>query len=81
LVEAMQRALPEVREPTLLVHSRQDGSVDPENMALIYKHLGSQDKTMLWLEDSGHVVTRDLEKERLFQAAAGFIKRVCQEAA
>jgi carboxylesterase len=77
LVDQMQHALPKVRVPALLMHSRQDGGVPPENMELIYEHLGSQDKNMFWLENSGHVVVRDAEKERVFQAADEFIRRVC----
>ena len=79
LVEQMQRVLPEVHVPALLMHSRQDKNVPPENMELIYKQLGSQDKSMLWLENSGHVIVRDAEKARVFRAAEAFIRRVCQD--
>jgi carboxylesterase len=78
LIQQMQTALPKVRVPALLMHSRQDGSVPPENMELIYERLGSQDKNMLLLENSGHVVVRDAEKVQVFQAADTFIRRVCQ---
>jgi len=77
LVDQMQTALPKIRVPALLMHSRQDESAAPENMEMIYQYLGSQDKTMLWLENSGHVVVRDAEKERVFLAADEFIRRVC----
>jgi carboxylesterase len=76
LMEEMRRSLPQIRCPVLLVHSRADGSVSPENMERIYAELGSSDKGMFWLEKSGHVVTRDLERQRLFEAAEDFIHRV-----
>jgi carboxylesterase len=78
LVAEVQAALPEVKAPVLLVHSRLDtanGDIDPESMQHIYEQLGSQDKEMLWLESSGHVITRDQERERLFLAAGEFIER------
>ena len=72
----MRAALPKITVPVLLVHSRNDGGVLPKNMEQIYAELGSQDKSMLWVEQSGHVVTRDLEREKVFEAALAFVKRL-----
>jgi carboxylesterase len=76
LLEVMRQSLPEITAPALLVHSRCDEGVIPENMPKIYERLGSADKEMLWLEQSGHVVTRDLDRERVFAAAEAFVRRV-----
>jgi carboxylesterase len=76
LMGEMRRSLPQIRCPVLLAQSRTDGAVPPENMELIYKELGSADKTMFWLEKSGHVITRDQERQRLFEAADQFINRI-----
>lgn len=79
LLAEMRKALPMVSAPTLLIHSRQDqggGSFDPDSMQKIYERLGSQHKQMLWVEDSGHVVTREPQRDLIFQAAADFISRV-----
>ena len=46
----MRRALPVVKAPVLLAHSRQDGSIPPKNMQQIYEALGAPDKQMLWVE-------------------------------
>ena len=45
-------------------------------MDRIYKAVGSQDKNKLWIEKSGHVVTRDAQKETVFKACADFVARV-----
>ena len=76
LAAEMRQSLPQVRCPVLLAQSRADGSVSPENMQQIYDALGTSDKTMLWLEKSGHVVTRDLERQAVFEAAEAFVHRV-----
>ncbi len=76
LLDEMQSVLHKVSAPTLLMHSRQDGGVDPGNMPKINKALGSEDKTMLWIENSGHVLTRDAAWEQVFKAADDFICRV-----
>ncbi len=76
LLAAMRLELPRVQAPVLLVHSRVDGSVAPENMPHLFQSLGNQDKSMLWLENSGHVITREPEREFLFQSIDSFIRRV-----
>jgi carboxylesterase len=78
LTAEMRTALPDIRVPVLLMHSKKDGGIAPENMPRIYEKLGSPDKQMLWIENSGHVITRDKDRQVVFKAAADFIKRVNQ---
>ncbi len=74
-LQALRQALPQVQAPALLIHSRLDQGVVPQNMEDIYAALGSRDKQKLWLERSGHVVTREPERELVFAAARAFIDR------
>ncbi len=76
LLAEMRTALSAVNVPTLLMHSRQDGGVSPESMPKIYAALSTTDKRMLWLENSGHVLTRDAARQQVFEAAEAFIHRV-----
>jgi len=80
LLEVMRAGLPAVRAPALLVHSRQDQDVPPENMQHIYDLLGSTDKQMLWVENSSHNIPRDAARQIVFQAAHEFIQRCLQAA-
>jgi len=76
LLNEMQAALPEVRKPVLLIHSKDDPYVLPENMEKIYAGLvNASDKTKLYVTGSGHVVTRDAARHQVFEAARDFIKR------
>ncbi len=79
LLGEMRASLPYVRSPVLLIHSRQDRGVHPDNMIKIYEHLGSQEKEMLWLENSGHVITREPERFKVFEAALQFTHRMSQK--
>jgi len=72
----MRAALPKVRVPVLLVHSRDDDYVIRDSMESIHAALGTQDKSMMWVEGSGHVIPREPAKEQVFRAAAEFIRRV-----
>ncbi len=76
LLAEMNAAFPNVRAPVLLIHSKADPYVSPENMPRIFERLGASDKEMLWVTGSGHVVTRDAAREQVFAAASAFIRRV-----
>ena len=51
-------------------------SVVRDSMEKIHAVLGSVDKTMLWVEGGGHVITEEPTRDTVFKAAAEFIKRV-----
>ncbi len=78
LLQAMRISLPKVTIPALLMHAKGDLGVPPENMSRIYQELGTteENKEMIWLENSGHVLTRDLEKMTVFNNVLNFVQRV-----
>lgn len=77
LSQEMRAALPLVRVPVLLIHSKDDAYVVPEDMERICAELvNARDKTKLYVTGSGHVVTRDAAREQVFEAASNFIHRV-----
>jgi carboxylesterase len=76
LLTEMRVSLPAITAPVLLIHSHQDQTVSPENCTLIYDHLKTADRSILWVEDSSHVVTCDPERGRVFRAASDFVARI-----
>ena len=68
--------LPEIEAPLLLMHSRADTQVPPRNTPYIYERVSSTDKEMVWLENSGHVITEDLDKDEVFRRAWEFVQRL-----
>jgi len=76
LAGEMRAVLPRVDVPVLLIHSKNDTYVLPENMEHIYADLGTSDKTKLYVTEAGHVVTRDAAREQVFEAASDFIHRI-----
>jgi carboxylesterase len=76
LVAEMRAALPKVNVPVLLIHSKNDTYVPPENVEQIYADLGTLDKAKLYVTEAGHVVTRDAARDQVFEAASEFIHRV-----
>ena len=77
LILEMRAALPEVNVPVLLMHSKDEKYISPDNMEDIYKELiNTSDKTKLYLTGSGHVIPRDASREQVFKSALEFIQRV-----
>ncbi len=78
MLAAMRTGLPQVQSPALLVYSKDDNVVTPQerHMELIFEALGSQEKQSLWVEKSGHVITRDAQREQVFEAIGNFVDRL-----
>jgi esterase/lipase len=60
------------------MHSKNDATVTPDNMVRINEEIGTPeaDKDMVYVEESGHVLTRDIQKEFVFQHIRQFIEKV-----
>ena len=79
LLQKMLVALPNVKIPVFLVHSKDDGYVIKDSMQQIYDQLGTTDKQMMWVEGSGHVIPREPARELVFSAAIEFIDHVVRK--
>ena len=68
--------LPLVRVPALVIQSRVDHVVPPDNADYIYDHIASKDKDMVRLEHSYHVIAMDYEREGVAERCVRFMRRV-----
>jgi len=66
LLRVVDRELPTISVPALVVHGRNDRTVDVANAPHIMERIGSADKRLVWFERSGHTVTVDLEHDALY---------------
>jgi len=77
LILAMRSVLPKVNVPVLLMHSKDEKYILPDNIEDIYQQLiNTPDKTKLYMTGSGHVLPRDASREQVFKSALEFIQRV-----
>jgi carboxylesterase len=76
LLREMRSALPRVQVPVLLIHSKQDTGVAPRNTEQIFTTIGSKDKQLFWVENSGHVIPREPDRHLAFKITDEFIGRV-----
>jgi carboxylesterase len=66
--------LPDITAPALIMAAQHDHVVPVQDGIEIYQKLGSQDKHLLILHKSYHVVMKDYDRETVFKAALNFIQ-------
>ena len=72
LIKQGIKMLPAVSSPVFVVQSAIDESTSPKNAHYILDRVASRDKRLLLLHNSYHVVTADLEREKVAEATAQF---------
>jgi carboxylesterase len=70
----VRQELPRVTCPLLIVHSTLDDQVHPSSPQRLYDQVGSADKELLLLHDSGHALTVDREWEHAAERTYAFIQ-------
>lgn len=76
LIQIMRDELSQVSVPALFVQSHADRGITAESMDVLSAGVSSADKTQMWVENSGHVVIREPEREVIFTAVKKFVKRI-----
>jgi carboxylesterase len=73
LTSNVKRLLPQVTHPLLIIYSSDDETVHPDGAQFVYERVGSTDKDLLALHDSGHVITVDAEWQQVAEKTYCFI--------
>jgi len=75
VVDAAHRAVPQLRAPTLMICSTADYRVPREAAQRAFARLESAEKQLLWMEQSGHVLTVDYDADRVTAAMLDWLER------
>ncbi|MCR5176508.1 MAG: alpha/beta fold hydrolase [Anaerovibrio sp.] len=75
LIELGKSELPRIKCPLLVVQSHNDHTVRDRSAQYIYERSGSYDKELVWLEESGHLVSIGCDRDKVFDTVAEFIKK------
>lgn len=76
LIDVMKSELPAVKVPVLFVQSRQDQGIPADSLDTLYQSVSSTDKTRFWVENSGHVVIREPDREEIFKEVKRFLAHI-----
>jgi carboxylesterase len=74
LMAVMRDSLNQVNVPVLLAQSRLDETAGSRALPYLQANLTSAHQSVLWLEKSGHTITREPERELLFSTVNQFIQ-------
>lgn len=76
LIRKSKRSLRKISNPILIIQSKNDNTVKYESAEIIFYKVKSKFKKLVYLKDSGHVITVDKEKERVFKEIEDFIDQI-----
>ncbi|MBE7554578.1 MAG: alpha/beta fold hydrolase [Anaerolineales bacterium] len=72
-IQPVKQCLPQVTCPLLIIHSTADPTLHPDSARYVYERVGSTDKNIITLHNSGHVLNVDSEWERVAEETYQFI--------
>lgn len=78
-VKIIKKEIPSVKTPIMLIHAKDDDMTSPKNAEYILQNIAATEKSLLLLEDSYHMITIDQEKDKVAQAAIGFLNRLVSD--
>lgn len=75
MMAVVRSDLPYIKQPALIFGGRQDWVVDSRDPGLYYEKIASEEKELVWLENSQHVAVLDFDREIIYQKTIEFINR------
>jgi carboxylesterase len=73
IVRITRKGLARVRQPVLVVQSREDNRIPEKSAASSFAMIGSTDKTLHWTTGNGHVVTVDYGHEAIERVVVNWL--------
>lgn len=73
IVNRARNAAPRVTAPTLVMHSRRDPRVPVADAEAVFAMLGPVEKSLCWVDRSGHVISVDFDRDQVSQTVADWL--------
>jgi carboxylesterase len=72
----VKKELPEIKNPILIIHAREDDMTSIGNARYVLERIGSEDKSLVELDDSYHMITIDKQKDKVIAETLQFLRRL-----
>ena len=79
LSKVTRKHMKKVVAPILLIHSKEDDLTSVKSANFVHKNISSENKEMIILNDSYHLVLYDNEKELVFNKSVEFLNSLCKQ--
>lgn len=74
VAECAQNILPRITIPCLIIQAKHEHTVRPESAQFIYDRLPTSRKRIVWIEQSGHILTLSEDRLVVFQEILMFLQ-------
>lgn len=75
MMDTSPQALRKIKLPALVLASPNDVIASPEQIARFYDNLGSGDKTIIWYNESYHLLLHDVQREKVLHDATTWMMK------
>jgi carboxylesterase len=79
LQQQVRQALPHIRQPILIFYGRRDAQVPPEAAQMLHDGVASTDRKLVVLENSGHNLLVDGERESVWAQSYDWMMGVVRD--
>ena len=76
LFKSLKSKLYLVKSPVLIIYPQNDHVVRPKSSFTIYKRISSKKKRLIEFKKSYHILTMDIEKEKVYKESVKFIEEI-----
>ncbi|PGK31675.1 carboxylesterase [Priestia megaterium] len=76
LIINVYQELPSISSPTLILQGSLDDSLYQESAKIIYEKTSSENKKLIWYEQSRHIITLDKEREKVYEDVYKFLNHL-----
>jgi carboxylesterase len=76
LFKHLRDDLIDINAPLLIIHANKDHVISSKSAQKIYQNVSSKNKRILCLKKSYHIITLDIEKEKVFRETINFLKEL-----
>jgi carboxylesterase len=76
IIDETSQKLYFVTSPTFVLQGSLDDPLYTESARIIYNHVNTEHKQLKWYEQSGHIITLDKERERVYEDVYTFLNSV-----
>lgn len=73
LLKVTRKSVSKITAPVLLMQGARDTGIPKNSIETWYREVGAEVKRMVWMPNSGHVITREPDRETVFDLATDFI--------
>jgi esterase/lipase len=73
----MEKVLPKIEYPALVLQGRLDSDIKPNNMDEIFNRINSKNKRKIMLEKNDHSILNSQDHQRIFSELIKFISKIC----